>query len=351
MNNVIEKVKNINIKEKIKNRNFFKKKKNNRVKQCFQDNLFDAINMILIVISLLIVILPLLNLLALSFSDSQSTLMGNVFFLPQVKGKFGVSFDSFKYVLGFINNKGEHVNIGFLDMFQDGSFLNSVVNTVKITVIVTIVSNLFMGLCAYPLSKSDCPFKKGIMLFFIIIMLFSPGVIPIYIFMSGIRYGGIQFTPALLGTIWPVVLCSICNVFNMFLYKTFYENVPKDIEESAIIDGASSLKLFFKIIIPLSLPVVASCCFFTVVGCINSYSGALLFIGTDKSGEAAEPMALYIYKLLAIGEGSVENIYYAENLQNITSATIVFSMIPILIIYPFIIKYIKGGVMLGSVKG
>lgn len=332
-----------------------KEAKKYKIKQPRGDTIFDILNVIIVISFLAVIIVPLLNLVALSFSDSGSVNGGLVTFLPMVDGEFGLSFDAFKYVLGYIDHNGNAVAQTFGDLFKTGSFLASVMNTFKITIIVTVASNLIMALCAYPLSKKDCPFKKPLMTFFIITMLFSAGLVPIYILMSGIVYEGqnvtIQFSPNLLGTIWPVILCSLCNVFNLLLFRTFYNGIPQELEESAIIDGAGSLTLFFKIIVPMSLPVLASCCFFTIVACINSYSGALLFIGDGVAGEAAQPMALYIYKLLIIGSGSSTNEYFAANEAAITSATIIFSIIPILLIYPFVIKYIKGGITLGSVKG
>ncbi len=340
------------IKEKNQKKKFAKQYK---IKQPKGDTVFDIINIVLVIGFLLIIIIPLLNLIALAFSDSSSVNTGQVTFWPMVEGKFGVTFDSFKYVLGYIDSDGNAVSQSFMDLFKQGSFLASVVNTVKFTVVVTIVSNLVMALCAYPLSKKDFPFKKALMTFFIITMLFSAGLVPIYILMSGVVYEGnnitIQFTPNLIGTLWPLILCSLNNVFNLLLFRTFYNGIPQELEESAVMDGANSITLFFKIIVPMSLPVLASCCFFTIVACINSYSGALLFIGTDSAGEAAQPMALYIYKLLVSGAGSDGNQYFAANESSITSATIIFSIIPILIIYPFVIKHIKGGITLGSVKG
>ena len=110
--------------------------------------------------------------------------------------------------------------------------------------------------------------------------------------------------------------------------------------------------MFFKIIIPITLPTFASCCFFTLVGCINSYSGALMFIRTN---DEAKPMALILYELVTLAGksqgGNEELDFLMDNLFNIQSAGIILSIIPILLVYPFIIRYIKSGVTLGSVKG
>jgi putative aldouronate transport system permease protein len=132
----------------------------------------------------------------------------------------------------------------------------------------------------------------------------------------------------------------------MLLFKTTFEGIPKDLEESAQLDGATSLQMFFKIIIPITIPTFASCCFFTLVGCINGYSSALLFIQTNKE---AQPMALILYNLLTVAENSKEE-FLLTNLENIQAAGIIISVIPILLIYPFIIRYIKSGITLGSVK-
>ncbi len=350
--NFFVKLKPSNIKASMEER---KRRKKYIVKSCTQDKIFDVVNVMLICFFIFLIAVPMVNLFAIGFSDSASTLSGKVLFLPMTNGELGISLDGFKYVLGYIDEKGNVVSQTFSDLFASGTFLGSVVNTVKLTIAVTISSNLLVAICAYPLSKKDFPFKKGIMTFFIITMLFSPGIVPIYLLMSGLTFEGvngtIQITPNLIGTLWPMIFCSICNVFNLLLIKTFYEGIPSEIEESAIMDGAGSLTLFFKIVVPMSLPVIATCCFFTIVGCINNYGGAIIFVGTDSVGEAAQPMALYVYKLLITGAASNTNEYFAANQLNITSATIILSIIPILCIYPFVIRYIKGGLTVGSVKG
>ena len=170
-------------------------------------------------------------------------------------------------------------------------------------------------------------------------MLFSAGVLPTYLLMSKMH-----LTENLLG----LIIISLSNVFNLLLFKTTFEGIPKELEESALIDGANSLQLFFKIILPMTLPTFASCCFFTLVGCINGYSGALLFIRTNTY---AKPMALIMYELLAVASSDQADPFLTVNYTSIQSAGIILSVIPILLIYPYIIKYIKSGITLGSVKG
>ena len=305
-----------------------KLKNKNKVKITKADKAFNGINATVMVFLILLVVIPLLYLVASAFSDGSA--QTKVVFLPKIVDdvtgniKLGITFDHFKYIL--------------FD-YQDGIFIKSFKNTAVITLVVTLGSNVLMALAAYPLSKSDFPFKKPILIFFIITMLFSSGIIPIYLLMS---------TMHLTENIGGIIIISLSNVFNMLLFKTTFEGIPKELEESALIDGANSFQMFFKIIIPITWPTFASCCFFTLVGCINGYSTALLFIRTNH---AAKPMALIMYELIAIAGKTQTDAYLISNLFNIQAAGIILTILPILVIYPYIIKYIKSGITLGSVKG
>ena len=132
------------------------------------------------------------------------------------------------------------------------------------------------------------------------------------------------------------------------MFKTTFEGIPKELEESALMDGANSIQMFFKIILPITLPTFASCCFFTLVGCINGYSTAVLFIRSNKE---AKPMAQIMYELLEIARLDQSDQFLKDNYFSIQAAGIIICVIPILLIYPYIIKYIKSGITLGSVKG
>ena len=302
-------------------------RKQNKLKSSTSDKIFNAINAVFMVVLVLLIVIPLLYLIASAFSDGAAK--HAVVFLPKIVDeagnvKTGITLKYFKYIIF---------------EYDDGVFINSLKNTAIITIVVTLGSNLLMAFAAYPLSKMDCPFKKPTMIFFLITMLFSAGVLPTYLLMSKMH-----LTENLLG----LIIISLSNVFNLLLFKTTFEGIPKELEESALIDGANSLQLFFKIILPMTLPTFASCCFFTLVGCINGYSGALLFIRTNTY---AKPMALIMYELLAVASSDQADPFLTVNYTSIQSAGIILSVIPILLIYPYIIKYIKSGITLGSVKG
>lgn len=307
--------------------NSLKHRKKNKIKAPMADKIFNVSNAIILTLLIVLIVIPLLYLIANAFSDG--AVKQEIVFLPKIKDengnvRVGMTLRYFKYIV--------------LE-YEDGIFINSFKNTLIITLVVTLGSNILMALAAYPLSKPDCPFKKPILIVFIITMLFSAGVLPIYLLMNTLK---------LTESIGGIILISLSNVFNLLLFKTTFEGVPKELEESAEMDGATGFQLFFKIIIPITLPTFASCCFFTLVGCINGYSSALLFIRTNAD---AKPMALIMYELLAVASSDRADPFLTNNYFSIQSAGIILSVLPILIIYPFIIKYIKSGITLGSVKG
>lgn len=284
------------------------------IKKPMGDKVFHGFVYSFLVLFALLIIIPILNLIAFAFSNETKNAF--VSFVPQ-----GFTFEYFGYV-----------------MFEDPTFWTSLGNSVLITLIVTITSNVFMALAAYPLSKDDLPFKRVVLTFFVITMLFGAGIVPTLYMLQ---------TLGVKGTIWSVILLSINNIFNMLLYKSFFEGLPKETIEAAQVDGVTNIQLFFRIVLPMSLPVFASCCFFTIVGTWNSYSGAQMFIG--QNAETQWPLAYYISYLLSY-EPKAGGYINPNNLVNISSAAIIISVIPILLIYPFVIKYIKSGITLGSEK-
>lgn len=334
--NIFERIKDWFV-EKVESIKFFFKRifdketrenyKKNKMKLSFSDKLFNTLNGVFMVLLIILIVVPLLYLIANAFSDGAAK--HAVIFIPKIVDesgniKTGMTLRYFQYIIF---------------EYDEGIFINSLKNTAIITVVVTLGSNILMALAAYPLSKPDCPYKKPLMIFFIITMLFSAGVLPIYLLMSSMH---------LTESIGGIILISLSNVFNLLLFKTTFEGIPKELEESASIDGANSFQLFFKIILPMTLPTFASCCFFTLVGCINGYSSALLFIRTNHY---AKPMALIMYELLAVASSDHADQFMTTNYFSIQSAGIILSVIPILLIYPYIVKYIKTGITLGSVKG
>ncbi len=288
----------------------------NRIRESRGDLVLNVINITALIAGIVIVCIPLLNYFSLAFNDGTRNLQVVIFpVAPTLK--------SLEYVL-----VGDDAYL----------FWRSFGNSVIITVIVTLGSNLMMALAAYPLSKRDFPFRSGILMFFVITMLFSAGIVPVYLLMQFMH---------LLNTIWSVILISLSNVANMLYFKTFFEGISTDIEEAARLDGASDLQLFFLIVVPMSLPIIGTCCFFTIVGCWNGYGTALLFI--RSSAREARPLAYHLYLMLQ--RETRGDSWWIINHKNVEAAAMLASIVPIILIYPYVVKYIKSGLQLGSVKG
>ncbi len=288
------------------------KKKNEVSNRINESPIFYKINNLLLILIAAVCILPFLNVLASAFSTA-----GNqVNFWPK-----GFTWFNFKAVL------------------TDPGLWRSFGVSVMVTGLGTVLSVLVMYAAAYALSKPDFPCRRGIMVFFIIVMIFSGGMVPNYIVVNAL---GLTRSP------WALILPSVVQVYNMILIKSYLEGLPKELEESAKIDGANPLQTMFRVMIPASLPCVASVSMFTAVTFWNNYTSALLYLGTE---EKWYPLSLYILNFIQtdpdVLNPTLENIQKA----NIESAMIIFSILPIVLLYPLVLKFFTKGVTVGSVKG
>ncbi|MBW4083384.1 carbohydrate ABC transporter permease [Paenibacillus sp. S150] len=212
------------------------------------------------------------------------------------------------------------------------------------TVAGTFCSLLIMGLAAYPLSKSYLPHRKFYTTFFIITLFFSGGLIPTYLLMKNLH---------LLDNIWVLVVGPLINAFYLLILRNFFMALPGELEESAKIDGAGEMRTFFTIILPLSLPALATVGLWTAVAHWNSWFDSLIYIqSTDK-----QVISVHIRRLVIEQSASMNDMIMGRNGQNQTTpesmraAAIIVTLIPILFVYPFIQKYFVKGVMVGAVKG
>lgn len=273
---------------------------------------FNVINTIVLVLIAFVCILPFFNVLATAFSTHGN----DVNFWPK-----GFTWENVEYVL------------------TDPGLWRALGVSVMVTVVGTLLSVLTMYSAAYALSKEDFPFRRGIMIFFIITMVFSAGMVPNYILVNTL---GLTRSP------WALILPSVVQVYNMILIKSYLEGVPKELEESAKIDGANALQTMFRVMIPVSLPCVASVSMFTAVSFWNNYTSALLYLGTE---EKWYPLSLYILNYIQTDPDVLDTSLEAVAKTNIQSAMVIFSILPILLVYPFVLKFFTKGVTVGSVKG
>ncbi len=278
-------------------------------------------NKIVLILLILIVLVPLLYILLASFLD------------PNVLLSKGISF----------NPKDWSIE-GYTRIFQDDlmvkGFINSIIYSVGFT-LVTIIVTIF---AAYPLSLNGFKGKNVIMVFFLITMFFNGGLIPTYLVVKDL---------GMLNTIWSIILPGAISVWNIILARTFFKGLPKELFEAAKIDGASELKIFLKIVLPLSKPIIFVLALYAFVGQWNSYFDAMIYLEDQE----LHPLQLVLRSILIQNEvqpGMISDQLAMAELSKIAEqikfASIVVSSLPLLIMYPFFQKYFEKGVMVGSLK-
>ena len=283
--------------------------------------------MLLLVISIILIILalscllPLLYNLAVSFSSKEAAEAGLVAFWP-------VDFTTKAY----------------REIMGDKSFFVSFFVSVKRVVLALVITIPVLVMAAYPLAKSKQEFKPRnvILWIFVFCMLFSGGTIPWYMVMK--NYG-------LINNILGLALCGGIPVFNLILMVNFFQGIPKELEEAAMLDGAGPWYILIHIIVPLSKPVIATVALFTIVSHWNDFFQGLV-LSTDEN---FYPLQTYIKQLIFQIDTSTmtaEQIKQVSMMSNTTlnAAKIFISMIPVLCIYPFLQKYFVTGIQLGGVK-
>ena len=281
------------------------------------ERIFDAVVIIIVGIIALMFLIPLLNVLASSFSSADKVVAGEV-------GLFPVDFEI----------------DGYLKIFKDEKIWSGFKNSIIYTVIGTIIQVTCQMLCAYPLSRKDFKGRKALNLFLVLTMFLSGGMIPTYILISELN---------LLDTIWAIILPGCVSVFNIIVIRTYMENsISKEIQEAAMIDGCNDFNIFFRVVLPLCRPVIAIMILYAIVGYWNSYFNAMMYV----QSESLLPLQNVLNNILISNEstlgGGVADINASEQLKYVT---IVISSVPLLIIYPFFQKYFEKGVTLGGVKG
>jgi len=298
------------------------------VKESAQDRLFVLGNYIYVFIAFLIVFYPLVYMLSASISDPKLVSSGEMWLLPK-----GITFE------------------GYQRVFQDSSIWRGYGNTILYTVVGTAI-NLFVTLpAAYALSRQDFVGRHFFMGMFMVTMFFSGGLVPTYLLVKEL---------GMINTMWAIVLPSAATIYNIIVSRTFFQSsIPKELQEASQIDGSSNTGLFIKIILPLSMPIVAVMALFYGVGNWNSYFSALIYLNeADKY-----PLQLVLRQILVLQEmsaqgGGMMDASTATALNNkaeiaalVKYAVIIVATAPIIAVYPFLQRYFVQGVMIGSVKG
>lgn len=265
-------------------------------------------------------LLPFANVFSKSVSEEWAVVSGKVGVLP-----VGFQLDTMKFVV------------------TSKQFIQSFEVSVFITLIGTLAAVLLTSLTAYPLSKKKVPGVKAILILYVFTMLFNGGLIPNYLLIKNLN---------LMNSLGALILPGMISVYNMMVIKNYYESLPESIEESARLDGASNLVILFRIILPLSKPVLATISLFYAVAFWNDYFNPMLYI--TKS--SLKPLQLYLRDIVMEANDPASSSKSADALMNLTpdgvrAATIIASTVPILLVYPFLQKYFIKGILIGSVKG
>lgn len=270
-------------------------------------------------------LVPLIHILALSFSGASYTDSNMVTLIPK-----GFTLAAYKYVM------------------QNSMFWRAFGVTITRLAVGVPLGLLLTILAAYPLSKEEqyFPARKIYMWLFMFVMIFNAGLVPTYLLIKDLK---------MMDTIWALVLPMGVNVFNIVLMMNFFRGIPREIEESALVDGAKQHTILWKLYLPLAKPSIATITLFTFMGHWNSWMDGRIYMNSTSN----YPLQTYLQNVLQSSDQVLLNSNNMQSIiermavsgQNLRAAQLFISMIPLLIIYPFLQKYFTAGLVMGSVKG
>ena len=296
----------------------------NRKKTSMGRKVFLAVDVIVILLLCLICMVPLLNLLAYSFSASQPIIENKVFLWPKE-----FTLKAYQYVL------------------ESKEFWSSVSVSVKRVLLGVPLNTLLTILVAYPLSKDERQFKarKYYVAYMLTVMLFNGGLMPTYYIVSKTK---------LIDTVWALIIPGAVPIFNCIVLMNFFRGIPSELEESAKLDGASQWQILWRIFIPISKPSLATIILFSLINHWNSWFDGLIYSNHTTN----YPLQSYLQTLVTstteiLAQGVVKAIAKLVDINdtNMKAAQIFISVIPLMLIYPFLQKYFTTGLTMGSVKG
>ncbi|MCR8657376.1 carbohydrate ABC transporter permease [Paenibacillus endoradicis] len=281
--------------------------------------IFAFINYSLLTIIALLTVLPFLHVLAGSFTTSAELAVKRFILIPTEW-----SFDAYRFI------------------FSTDTIFNAMGVSIGVTLFGTLFSMLITALMAYGLARRDLDGRKYIMFMVVFTMLFSGGLIPTFLVVKEL---------GLIDKYMALIIPSAISAFNLIILKNFFQNIPEGLEESAKIDGCSDFGILFRIVLPLSMPAIATLSLFYAVTYWNTYLSAILYLNDD----AKWPIQVLLRQIVVLASG----LEFSSDLdasvpppeQTVKMAVIVVSTLPILCVYPFLQKHFAKGAMLGSIKG
>lgn len=298
-----------------------------KTKRSAGDLIFDIANITLLIFLLVLTLYPVINTLAVSFNQASDTVRDSTFLWPR---KFST--------------------LNYSTLFEDGMIYHAFFISVARTLLGTVASVFCTAMLAYTLSRKEYLLRRSISFIFIFTMYFSGGLIPVYMLIKNLH---------LYGTFWVYIIPGLVGAFNLIVMRSFMEGLPDSLVESAQIDGANHFSIFMRIILPLSLPVIATVALFVAVGQWNSWFDTFLYNSSNinLSTLQYELMKKLQSANMSVG-GTAESAFASsKNIQanivtpaSIRAAITVVATVPIVIVYPFLQKYFITGLTLGGVK-
>lgn len=300
-----------------------------KIKESLASRIFDILNVVFMLLLAVVLIFPYLNVLAKAFNDAADSARGGITFYPRV-----FTIENFKTI------------------FADSTTLTAAIISVSRVLIAVVLSLLVQFSAAYALSKKAFPGKKFFVTLYMIPMFITAGQVPLYVIITKLN---------LLNTFWVYILPFLFSFYNIVIIRTFIQStIPESIEESALIDGANEVIMFFKLILPLSKPILATIALWVMVQHWNDWTATLYYIRKQDLFTLQYIMMQLVKETdrmqkmqqAALEAGMpVEEIKNKISSESLIAAQVIVTTIPIICVYPFLQKYFVKGIMMGSVKG
>lgn len=284
------------------------------------NKLFDGVNYVLLTLISLITIIPFVYIVAVSFASPEEVVKGGLLLVPT-----DFTLSAYKYI------------------FSTDTMIRSIGVSIYVTVLGTLINLLLTSFTAYPLARATLRGRKTIMLMILVTMLFSGGMIPTYFVVKSL---------GLINTYWSLMIPTAISAFNLIVLKNFFQQIPDGLEDAARIDGCNDIGTLFRIVLPLSMPAMATFGLFYAVGHWNTFFHAVIYINDSEKW----PVQVVLRQIVLmsqdkIGDSTSQSDPTDYLPQTIRMASIVVATLPIAIVYPFLQKHFAKGVLLGSVKG
>ncbi|MEK3714432.1 carbohydrate ABC transporter permease [Paenibacillus sp. FSL R7-0333] len=290
------------------------------------DRIFDICNVIFMICLMIVTMYPFVNMIAVSFNDANDAVRGGIYLWPREW-----TFNNYKYIFG------------------ESEIYHATLVSLLRTVIGTAVSVFCTAMLAFTVSRQEFVLRKFVTLFFVITMYFSGGLIPGYLLIRNL---------GMTDSFWVYIVPGVIGVFNMIIIRSFIEGLPEGILESARIDGAGEFTTFIRVVLPLTIPAMATVSLFVAVGQWNSWFDVFLY---NSSNIKLSTLQYELMKILqttntSATAGAVDAYQSAENAVRVTPTSLratmtIIASVPILVVYPFLQRYFVQGMTVGGVKG